>query len=87
MKYSNNIVADMWGNMNFSNQVVTNHENTLRFFKSGAIYSYNLRIGEVKDDKKIVYNHTAKGGSFHSVTTSKHVNMIKPFADIVILYR
>lgn len=86
MKYNNDTVAKMWGNLRLSNEVITNHENTLRFFKSGAIYSYNLRIGEVKNGKKIVYNCTAGGGQFYSVTTSKHVNLIKQYADEVISY-
>lgn len=79
----NREVASMWNNWQFGS---VNHDNTLRVCSEGRAYSYRLLIAEVVDGKKIVYNHTSPGGSFYSVTTSKHVNLFKGYADRVISY-
>ncbi len=49
------------------------------------LYSYNLLIG--KHGGGMIFEHTAKGGSFYSQTTSTHVNLairLSPHANIVI---
>jgi hypothetical protein len=52
------------------------------------LWSYSLAIGErtVRPHHTLVavVDHTLSGGSFYSVTTSRHVNAAKRFADIVI---
>lgn len=88
-KMRNQDLAKLWGSMSvlgFPSKEYTNHEKTFRMFTDGKIYSYRLLIGEVKDNKLIVYNCTAKGGQFYSKTTSRHVSLILPFADKVISY-
>ena len=47
------------------------------------LYSYNLRIGYTENGKKVAVNHTAAGGSFYSMTTSKHVSYAKGVADVI----
>ena len=37
-----------------------------------SLYSYGLRIGMTHNNKKIVFNYTAKCAGFHSNTTSRH---------------
>ena len=84
MRYRNNKVASMWSSSPFRN--VMNHEQTLRFYSDGTISSYSLLIGEIINGKHVVYDHTSKGGSFYSATTSRHVNLLKQYADRVIDY-
>ena len=53
------------------------------------IYSYGLVIGEWGDGGQRVYNYTArtvagKAGRVVSVTTSRHVGMLIPYADRVV---
>lgn len=79
----NSDVASMWSMYKFKSN---NHEKTLRVCSEGRVYSYKLLIAEVLDGKKVVYNHTSVGGSFHSATTSRHVNLFKQHADRVISY-
>lgn len=79
----NREVASMWNSFKFES---VNHDNTLRVCNEGRVYSYRLLIAEVVDNKKVVYNLTATGGSFYSMTTSKHVNLFKQYADSVISY-
>ena len=42
-----------------------------------TLYSYNLKIGEWTSSGVIVYDFTATGGDFRSMTTSQHVGLIK----------
>ena len=42
-----------------------------------ALYSYNLKIAEWTSNGVIVYDFTATGGHFYSMTTSQHVGLIK----------
>ena len=50
-----------------------------------SIYSYNLKIGESDDNNnKILNDYTAKGLGYFSHTTSHQVNLIRPYADIVV---
>ena len=49
------------------------------------IHSYALIIGvTLKDGRKIAIEHTAKGGCFHSQTTSSHVSYIRQVCDLVL---
>ena len=52
------------------------------------IHSYGLIIGvTLKDGRKIGVEHTAKGGCFHSTTTSKHVHYMGRMADLLLTPR
>ena len=42
-----------------------------------ALYSYSLKIAEWTSNGVIVYDFTATGGDFYSMTTSQHVGLIK----------
>jgi len=42
-----------------------------------ALYSYRLKIAEWTSNGVIVYDFTATGGDFYSMTTSQHVGLIK----------
>jgi len=43
-------------------------------------------LAEIKDGVHIVYDHTAKGGSYHSKSTSDNVNRLKPYAIKIVSY-
>ena len=47
------------------------------FSRDNALYSYNLKIAEWTSSGVIVYDYTATGGDFRSMTTSQHVGLIK----------
>jgi len=47
------------------------------FARGSSLYSYNLKIAEWTDNGIIVYDYTATGGDFRSMTTSQHVGLIK----------
>lgn len=47
------------------------------------LWSYNLLIGTVKNGNRCVFNYTSGGGSFVSVTTSRHVGMAARFGNVV----
>ena len=42
-----------------------------------SLYSYNLKIAEWTTSGMIVYDFTATGNAFRSMTTSQHVGLIK----------
>ena len=42
-----------------------------------ALYSYSLKIAEWTSSGVIVYDFTATGNAFQSMTTSQHVGLIK----------
>ena len=42
-----------------------------------TLYSYDLKIAEWTSSGVIVYDFTATGGDFYSMTTSQHVGLIK----------
>ena len=42
-----------------------------------TLYSYALKIAEWTSSGVIVYDFTATGGDFYSMTTSQHVGLIK----------
>ncbi len=47
------------------------------FARGSSLYSYNLKIAEWTTAGVIVYDFTATGGDFRSMTTSQHVGLIK----------
>ena len=50
----------------------------LNLFTDGtSLYSYRLKIAEWTSNGVIVYDFTATGGDFYSMTTSQHVGLIK----------
>ena len=42
-----------------------------------SLYSYALKIAEWTGNGVVVYDFTATGGDFRSMTTSQHVGLIK----------
>ena len=47
------------------------------FARGSSLYSYNLKIAEWTTSGMIVYDFTATGNAFRSMTTSQHVGLIK----------
>lgn len=45
-----------------------------------SLYSYNLKIAEWTTSGLVVYDFTATGNAFQSMTTSQHVGLIKRMA-------
>ena len=86
MRVRNRDVADVWGTYRMG-EGARNYDGSLRVMEDGRVYSYELLIGEIVDGEHIVYDHTAPGGSYYSQTTSKHVNLIKPYGKKIISYR
>ena len=85
---SNVQLANYWGDLSNCNKrnIVLNHKATLAVDEYHNLYSYGLLIGKVIEGKKVVYNHTAVGGSYYSNTTSQHVGLAKIHADEVVSY-
>ena len=52
-----------------------------------GLWSYRLCIGLRVPGEQGVVDYTSEGGRFWSVTTSRHVNMAKPYADSVVAPR
>lgn len=89
----NEMVAQTWANLiggerenDGELREVSNDIGSFRVYNDGTVYSYRLLIGEIKDGVHIVYDHTSKGGSFYSKTTSNHVNLLKPFSLKIVSY-
>jgi hypothetical protein len=85
----NKQIANMWKNIlikGLPSYKVTNHTGSLTIYSNGQIYSYRLLIGEVIDGIHTLYNHTSKGGSYHSHTTSCHVGFFKPHSIKLVSY-
>ena len=75
----NSDVAESWKHDKSANGSTTTTDGQ-------NIYSYNLRIGYTdENNQKVAIDYTTTGGSFYSMTTSKHVSYAKRYADIVIL--
>eukprot|EP01050_Picozoa_sp_SAG11_P003085 SAG11_NODE_167_length_13647_cov_7.705049_8_plen_121_part_00 len=50
-----------------------------------SIYSFNWKIGETDEkNTKLLKDYTAKGLGYYSHTTSHHVNLARPYADVVV---
>ena len=91
MKYRNEKIAGVWKDIltkGFpeAGSSITNHNNSLTLYNDGKVYSYKLLIAEVVYGVHTLYNHTTKGGSFHSHTTSCHVGIFKPHSLKVVNY-
>ena len=57
---------------------IRNLKQTLNVYSDGSLYSYNLKIGQrTNAGICVVSDYTARGGSFHSQTTSTHVGLAK----------
>lgn len=85
----NDQIASIWKNIlirGLSDHTVTNHTGSLTIYPDGRVYSYRLLIGEVIGGIHTLYNHTSKGGSYHSHTTSCHVGLFKPHSIKVVNY-
>ena len=77
---TNNMVIALWT----EGREARNHKNTLKAI-NGDLFSYNLKIGRrTEGGQCIVVDKTAKGGCFHSQTTSCHIGHAKRHADIVM---
>ena len=84
-RYKNETVIESWG----SGKKATNHKGTLTSMPrpDGCVelFSYNLKIGHrTRAGVCVVGDFTAPTGSFHSITTSCHVNKAKPVAAMVM---
>jgi hypothetical protein len=89
----NEVVAQTWSRLiGGERQVdgelreVSNHNGSFRVYNDGTVYYYRLLIGEIKDGAHIVYDHTRKGGSYYSKSTTENVNRLKPYATKIISY-
>tara|TARA_B100000131_G_scaffold318719_1_gene363148 strand:- start:1505 stop:1807 length:303 start_codon:yes stop_codon:yes gene_type:complete len=61
-----------------------NHKNTLMTI-DGELFSYRLKIGaRTNTGVCVLGDFTSPGGSYHSMTTSCHVNLAKRMADMVM---
>jgi hypothetical protein len=90
----NEVVVKTWGSLiggerenDGELREVSNDSGSFRVYNDGTVYSYRLLIGEIKDGVHIVYDHTSKGGSFYSKTTSNHVNSLKAYALKIVDYK
>lgn len=71
-------VAEAW---RWGERAATRHFST----NGRSLYSYALRIGYTDEaGRKILEDHTATSRCFHSLTTSQHVGLAKPFAHQII---
>ena len=68
----------------FLNRQQTAQGRNALSIRGGALYSYNLKIAEHVTNYDggrftgvLIYNYQADGIGFYSMTTSKHVGMIK----------
>ena len=89
----NEVVAETWsrligGERKVDGELreVSNHSGSFRVYNDGTVYYYRLLIGEIKDGVHVVYDHTRKGGSFYSMSTSKNVNRLKRYAMKIVSY-
>jgi len=89
----NEVVAQTWGRLiggerevDGELREVSNHNGNFRVYNDGSVYYYRLLLGEIKDGVRIVYDHTRKGGSFYSKSTSDHVNRLKRYAMKIVSY-
>lgn len=73
---TNESVANAW-----KNNLIASTQNMRT--DGASLYSYNLKIGYTENGKKVAINHTAAGGSFYSMTTSKHVSYAKRVSDVI----
>jgi len=76
-KNKNINLVDYWFRNISVNNVISNYKKSLKIINNN-IYSYNTLIGKKSlYNNIIIYDITAKNNNFISITTSKHVNMLK----------
>jgi len=61
-----------------------NHRANLTADDAGALWSYDLKIGQRTGEACIVADFTAGAGGFRSQTTSCHVGRARHHADLVM---
>jgi len=61
-----------------------NHRGSLTADEDGALWSYDLKIGQRTGDACIVADFTAPAGGFRSMTTSQHIGKARFHADLVM---
>ena len=76
MSLSNAKVLNAWRN----GRSAKNGRGSLRT-ENGELFSYSLLIGKTLGGLRHVGDYTADGGKFVSMTTSRHVNLAKRWAD------
>lgn len=92
-RVSNEHVVKTWANLiggerevDGELREVSNHSGSFRVYNDGTVYYYRLLLAEIEGGVHIVYDHTAKGGSFHSKSTSDNVNRLKKHATKIVNY-
>ena len=81
-RYNNTHIMTRFNERVEINRDEFNLKRTLRRDTDENLYSYTTLIGTYEPDyygtiKRVVYDHTAKGGHFISRTTSKHIGILK----------
>tara|TARA_R110000772_G_scaffold67283_1_gene149365 strand:+ start:233 stop:529 length:297 start_codon:yes stop_codon:yes gene_type:complete len=81
MKITNNInVVRAWKN----GKNARNLRSTL-YTNEGKLYSYRLKVGDrTTSGITALGDFTAAGGGFRSMTTSRHIQIAKPLAEIIM---
>lgn len=81
MRKKNIDVAKAWS----SGQHASSYNGNFRT-DGTCLWSYNLKIGTTvrRGRRKVLADYTAKSGNFLSKTTSSHVGIATPFADIKV---
>lgn len=92
-RLNNSFIVNKWismigGEREFVGELVcySNHSGNLKLYNDGSLYYYKLLIADIINGVHTVYDHTAQGGSFVSITTSRRVNYLKQFAINIIDY-
>ena len=73
MRVRKNDVPLYWGDGKY----VQNTNQTMTIWENGDVYSYSLLIGYIKHGKRILTP------SKYSVTTTRHINLMRRTADVV----
>ena len=92
-RLNNGIIINKWramvgGEREVEGELIcySNHSGNLKLYNDGSLYYYKLLIANIVDGVHTVYDHTATGGSFVSVSTSHRVNALKEFALNIVDY-
>jgi len=75
-KHKNVNLVDYWFRNIVVDNLICNHRKSLKIINND-IYSYDILIGKKSLNNIVIYNATAKNKNFISITTSKHVNILK----------
>jgi len=92
-RLNNSFIVNKWRSMIGAEREVdgelicySNHSGNLKLYNDGSLYYYKLLIADIVDGVHTVYDHTAAGGSFVSVSTSHRVNALKEYALKIVSY-